>query len=190
MGNEGVLFESAFQAKTFIARELKKSENKFMDGVLSCEVDKHYKVKTFDKRELVDLLMKGLLDGSCGLVTGRYLKMSMEMAKAAEVLDASTKFFDDRIARYTKTAEQAVTRMQDMASHLAEHENRLSEAMQRLSKTLGDPVMTTALENAKQLSAALSLLEQMEPGGALERVVKALSASGKACEPTSPHMNP
>ena len=113
--------------------------------------------------------------------------MGMEMTKAAEVLDASTKFFDDRIARYTKTAEQAVTRMKDMAGQLAEHENRLSEALQRLSKTLGDPAMAAALENAKQLSTALSLLEQMEPGGALERVVKALSASGKGCEANAPH---
>ncbi len=187
MGDEGISFASVFQAKAFIARELKKSENKFAAEVRSCEVDKRHREMTFDKRELDDLLIKGLLDGSSGLVTGRYLKMGMEMTKAAEVLDASTKFFDDRIARYTKTAEQAVTRMKDMAGQLAEHENRLSEALQRLSKTLGDPAMAAALENAKQLSTALSLLEQMEPGGALERVVKALSASGKGCEANAPH---
>lgn len=194
MGNEGISFASVFQAKAFIARELKKSENKFADGVLACEVGKEekkrYREMTLDKGKLVDLLTKGLLDGSSELVTRRYLQMSMEMTKAAEVLDASTRFFDDRIARYTKTAEQAVEKMKDMASQCADHENRLTEALQRLSKTLGDPAMTAALENAKQLSAALSLLEQMEPGGALERVVKALSASGKACEATAPDSNP
>ena len=116
--------------------------------------------------------------------------MSMEMTKAAEILESSTKLVEDKLNRYTEMADRTVEKMKNIAKQLADHENHLSEAMQRLSKTLGDPAMTTALENAKQLSDALSLLEQMEPGGALERVVKALSASGKACEPTSPHMNP
>jgi hypothetical protein len=190
MGNEGILFESAFPAKAVISRELKKSE-KWNHGLPSCErVNKGYRETSLDWKKFYEFLIKDLLDGSEVVVNRRYLHMSMEMTKAAEILESSTKLVEDKLNRYTEMADRTVEKMKNIAKQLADHENHLSEAMQRLSKTLGDPAMTTALENAKQLSDALSLLEQMEPGGALERVVKALSASGKACEPTSPHMNP
>lgn len=179
---EGISFESIFQAKTVISRELKKSE-KLSDGgfggLLSCErVNKGYRKTSFDWQKFYEFLIKDLLDGSGVVVNRRYLHMSMEMTKAAEILESSTKLVEDKLNRYTKMADQTVEKMKNMAKQLADHENHLSEAMQRLSKTLGDPAMSAALENAKQLSVALSLLEQMEPGGALERVVKALSASG------------
>lgn len=37
MGNVGISFKSAFHAKAFIARELKKNENHFIDSILACE---------------------------------------------------------------------------------------------------------------------------------------------------------
>ena len=183
MGNEGISFESVFQAKTVISRELKKSEKwgrNDRDLVSLERVNKGYRKTSFNWQKFYEALIKDLLDGSGVVVNRRYLQMSMEMTKAVE----------DKLIRYTDMASQTVEKMKNMTNQLAAHENHLSEAMQRLSKTLGDPAMSAALENAKQLSAALSLLEQMEPGGALERVVKALSASGKSCEPTAPHPNP
>ena len=173
---EGVSFESVFQAKAVISRELKKSENYSIDVIRKAEV-KGYRTPSFDSQKIFKFLLKDFLDGSGMVVNRRYLTMSMEMTKAAEILESSTKLVEDKLNRYMNTADQAVEKMKNMAKQLADHENNLSEAMQRLSKTLGDPAMSAALENAKQLSVALSLLEQMEPGGALERVVKALSAS-------------
>ena len=175
---EGISFESVFQAKAVISRELKKSENHSSDVIRKAEV-KGYRVASFDSRKIREFFLKDLLDGSGMVVNRRYLNMSMEMTKAAEILDSSTKLVEDKLARYMKTADQAAEKIQNMAKQLTDHEKYLSEAMQRLSKILGDPAMSAALENAKQLSAALSLLEQMEPGGALERVVKALSSSSK-----------
>ncbi len=184
MSHEGISFESVFQAKTVISREIKKSEKRSTDALLSCDPRgverKGYRKMGVDSRKFFELLVKDLLTGSGDLIVKRrYLSMSMEMTKAAEILDSSTKLVEDHLARYTKIADQAVEKMKNVAKQLADHETHLSEAMQRLSKTLGDPAMSAALENAKQLSVALSLLEQMEPGGALERVVKALSASSK-----------
>lgn len=181
---EGVSFETVFQAKTVISREIKKSEKRSTDALLSCDPRgverKGYRHMGVDYRKFFELVLKDLLDGTGDLIVKRrYLNMSMEMTKAAEILESSTKLVEDKLNRYMNTADQAVEKMKNMAKQLADHENHLSEAMHRLSKTLGDPAMSAALENAKQLSAALSLLEQMEPGGALERVVKALSASSK-----------
>lgn len=44
-----------------------------------------------------------------------------------------------------------------------------------LNQKLGDERMTRALENAEKITAALTLLEELETRGSLDKIMRALS---------------
>ena len=69
---EGIPFESVFQAKAVISREIKKSEKRSTDALLSCDPRgverKGYREMGVDYRKFFELVLKDLLDGPGDLI--------------------------------------------------------------------------------------------------------------------------
>lgn len=124
--------------------------------------------------ELLHVAEIARTDNGFSILTRTAIMMSDQTTKAAEILDASSDVFQKSLSQFRTTSDEAINEAKKRVSQLNDYSNRISDSLTRLQKTLSDPSMSKALENAAQLATALESLLQLEQSGNLSKVMAAL----------------
>lgn len=95
---------------------------------------------------------------------------------AATVLEQAGKLFNEQLAKFNTTSENAVKSAKQRVSQLNDYNSRLASSLAALNKTLGDERMVAALNNAEKLATALELLDKLESSGKLDKIMAAMNA--------------
>lgn len=130
----------------------------------------------FRKGDVVDMMMKEVvrLDDGGSPITRSALKMTDQALIAAEILEKATSVVEDQLIKFNRVADSALDETKKRVSQLTDYNNRLTTAFSNLNKTLGDEKMVRALENADRIANALSLLDELEKKGSLQKIMDAL----------------
>lgn len=114
------------------------------------------------------------MDGGGSLITRSALKMTDQAIVAAEILDKATEVVENQLTKFNRVADAALDETKKRVSQLNDYNNRLTTSLANLNKTLGDEKMVRALENADRISKALSLLDELEKKGSLQKIMDAM----------------
>lgn len=109
-------------------------------------------------------------------VTRGAIKVSEQIVEATEVLEQAGKLFNEQLAKFNTTSENAVKSAKQRVSQLNDYNSRLASSLAALNKTLGDERMVAALNNAEKLATALELLDKLESSGKLDKIMAAMNA--------------
>lgn len=102
--------------------------------------------------------------------------MAEQAIEAAEILRSTQALFQKQLHQFSEATDEAVKEAKQRVSQLNDYTNRLGTSLANLNKILGDERMARALENADKIAAALKLLDSLQQGGNLDKIIAALQA--------------
>ena len=108
------------------------------------------------------------------VITRGVVKMANQAELANEILEKSSEIVEAQLDRFNTTCDIAISEAKKRVSQLNDYQNRLATSLVNLNKILADDRLARALQNAERLSAALTLLDQLEANGSLERIMVAI----------------
>ena len=114
------------------------------------------------------------------VITRGVVKMTTQAELANEILAKATEIVETQLDRFTATCDKAVSEAKKRVSQLNDYQNRLATSLVNMNKILADDRLARALQNAERLSAALTLLDQLEANGSLERIMLAIAPESKS----------
>ena len=116
-------------------------------------------------------------DGGGSIITRKGMDMADQSITSAEILDKATEVIENQLVKFNRVSDSAIAETKKRVSQLTDYNNRLGVALGNLNKTLGDEKMARALENAEKLVTALTLLDELEKRGSLQKMMHALNPS-------------
>lgn len=102
--------------------------------------------------------------------------MADQVVEAAEILQNTQALFERQLDEFNNAADAAVKEAKQRVSQLNDYTNRLATSLNNLNKVLGDERMVRALDNADKIAASLKLLDSLQQGGNLDKIIAALQA--------------
>lgn len=133
----------------------------------------------FRSKDVNDLAIAEIVrsDDGFSLTTRKALKMSDQITKAAEILDSSGEVFEKSLEKFQATSDHVIGEAKKRVAQINDYSARLGDSLSRLQKTLADPAMSKALENAEKLTQAFEALLVLEQSGNLSKILAALQKS-------------
>lgn len=116
-------------------------------------------------------------DGGGSIITRRGHDMADQAVILAEVLEKSMELMDSQLDKFNAVSDKAIDSAKKKVAQLNDFSARLTQSLTNLNKVLGDERMVKALQNAETLANALTLLDELEKKGALQKVMAALQSS-------------
>lgn len=104
------------------------------------------------------------------------IDMADQVVEAAEILQNTQALFERQLDEFNNAADAAVKEAKQRVSQLNDYTNRLATSLNNLNKVLGDERMVRALDNADKIAASLKLLDSLQQGGNLDKIIAALQA--------------
>lgn len=100
--------------------------------------------------------------------------MANQAVAASELLDKATEVLTASLSKFNQVSDNALNESKKRVSQITDYNNRLATSLANLNKTLGDERMARAVENAEKIVTALTLLDELEKAGRLEKIMAAI----------------
>ena len=150
---------------------------------LKDQVNSNVRHKRQDACFNADVVMAALVHDICNPTNSTLpvnfsgvINMADQAVQAAEILQSTQALFEKQLHQFNEASDKAVKEAKQRVSQLNDYTNRLGTSLTNLNKVLGDERMARALENADKIAAALKLLDSLQQGGNLDKIIAALQA--------------